>query len=108
MNLNSVSLAPSIDRVQVRLARLVPSRVSDWKSSNSRSPEHPVPPVQIGPLFTGVGSTDCSAERGAPPSVLSRNAPTPGAPSGTEWGSPAGSVWWSGPAPLEPLAATQG
>src|SRR2546430_13500380 len=106
MNLNSVSLAPSIDRVQVRLARLAPSSVSDWKSSSSRSPEHPVPPVQIGPDFTGVGSTDCNAENVAPPSVLSRNDSNHCAPSGTELGSPVVFEWYSETATLEPLAAT--
>src|SRR5207244_8452927 len=56
-NRNSVVETLSIDRVHVRSACPVGSSVSDWKSSNSRLPLHPVPPVQIWPVFTTAGST---------------------------------------------------
>src|SRR6266540_1507201 len=68
----SVFSWPSIERVHVRSAWPAPSIATCWKSSNSRSSEQSVPPVQIGPVLTTVGSTVAGAEKVAPPSVLSR------------------------------------
>src|SRR5204863_154169 len=68
----SVSLTPSMERVQTAFARPAPSSVTDWKSSSSRSALQLVPPVQIGPLFTGRESMAASGPKVAPPSVLSR------------------------------------
>src|SRR5713101_7683130 len=43
----SVSLTPSMERVQTAFARPAPSSATDWKSSSSRSALQPVPWVQM-------------------------------------------------------------
>src|SRR3954464_13106928 len=107
-NRSSVSELPSIERVYATSARFELSSVTDWKSRSSRSPLHPVPSVQIGPLLTGVGSTVCGAENVAPPSVLSRYASDHCALSGTVSEVPLAFVWYSETATCDPDAATHG
>src|SRR6266540_7267229 len=100
----SVFSWPSIERVHVKLAWPAPSIATCWKSSSSRSSEQPVPPVQIGPVLTTVGSTVAGAEKVAPPSALSRYCSNHWTPSGAVSGvATAPSVWYSETATLPPL-----
>src|SRR4030081_708129 len=108
MKRTSVSFWLLIEWIQVRSASPALSSVRAWKSPSSRLALQFVPPVQIGPDLTTVGSTVCSAENVAPLSVDWRDPSTHGEPAGAVSGVACAAVLYTDTATFVPLAATHG